>query len=1535
MHNHRASFGCTAPTQQNARIPHLAVPRRIIQKAQISAMRPLLARFRNLRNSREVFSVAWRLESTVARQLWVLGCLFLVSSAGCKARNEKALLVAHETFAELRVVKGRVSITEAGKRERVPYPRERLGEGVKLSLEADALAYLRNDRGATWLIAGPTDAVVHQHQLDLTRGKIFVDSQGGPSVTLGTSAGPLEIAGGRSSITAEAGGAVEAYVLRGSVRHAATRAEAGEMLRLHAGKPTETRKLTSFIDWTSGLATADAEAQPAPYGIGTVGARPAGDQGKPRFPLVIQRLDVRVTINHDYARTEVDETFVNPSANEVEGIFSFRVPENGILHRFGVDRDGLLVWGRPQEKRTAAAKYEANVYAGSSEDPALLEWVQRGVYQARLYPIAAGSTRRVVTRYGEWLARTGEHGERRAYVYPMAATGAEGTLPRIEEMNIRVNWSKASATRIRAPLGSVVRGQELILKAFDFSPQSDFALELFDRGHQEILAYRAKHALSAEDAPVDAAQGFADKASREEADYLMIPLARPKSAETDAGLDLSIVVDSSAATDPSALAVSRSLVEALLGSLGKTDRAALFAGDSTLRPVSVDSGQLASMDVERKKIWLAALANIPPGGATDLGTLLAEAAERLDAKRRGAVIYIGDGRPSVGELVPKALGERLTRLPASARIFAVGVGTAVNRALLQSLVRGAPLETAQNGYEAAHAALRLLEAASMPAWQNVSVTLAGMDRMLPRSVPTVGAGQPALLIGRVAGDSLGNVLEVAGTDGKTRVPVRIVGIDDDGDLRRRWGAERYNELVEQHTGRLAVVALARRYGLVTPLTSLYVATRKEAERNEDKPTAGFSAGEEQKALAERQARWRPWGLLGGGVLARKEPLPEVTTVSVALDKESQSVLAKEAASRTKEGGTGTRAKGEEGSLGNPAPRAKKRYSIEPPGSDSRARAQALDEAQEFGMIGLVNAAKSGAARGQPEPTDDDGEGLEAEAPSKPASPPRPSEPPSVHDPRLVAPPAVARVSASRPKSALSSVRGGAAQSGSATRAGGGLSSIGTGREKGSPVSSTSPSKDTVASTKPIALAPIAQLSHEVAPCSPASDLPLEERRKLWRERLNQCSTADEARELYRNIIHGCEAPGWFERQILLYAMVDRLTAVEERVRLYRTFLSSPDYAAVIYRAMLVRIQDAQALRRFEAAFGIKNAASELITSVLSRAKNPKSRIELLLGLVAQWPNDLELQLQLLEAYEDAGDLGAARALARRLRRRADATSHVRTMVGEFYWRCSERAKASNASEAASNLEEARRSFGEIVEFAPEDPAARRRLGDLLRAHGWYEEALRQYETLRELLPDDPTVYLLIAATSQGIGKTEEALRWTERAAATGAPNADNDLERAAQALAAVCLASARSEAQKAGNPADAERLLLRGRNLAPAAELGEGQIRFVLSWEHPELRPTLYGVTNVGALPGRQLTALGLAEQLATKEEPRVEIRIEPEEALRIARLGAEIRLTAVVAAGTPQQQSSEVRARFGDLKHPKPILRFAYVDGALREETR
>jgi Ca-activated chloride channel family protein len=318
--------------------------------------------------------------------------------------------------------------------------------------------------------------------------------------------------------------------------------------------------------------------------------------------------------------------------------------------------------------------------------------------------------------------------------------------------------------------------------------------------------------------------------------------------------------------------------------------------------------------------------------------------------------------------------------------------------------------------------------------------------------------------------------------------------------------------------------------------------------------------------------------------------------------------------------------------------------------------------------------------------------------------------------------------------------------------------------------------------------------------------------------------------------------------------------------------------------------------------------------MLKRAKTPADRLSTLRAAALKWPDDLELSLRVLDAYDDVGDDGGGRAWARRLRHRPDATAHVYTDVGEYYLRLSHRESAPLADRDA---EEARRTFGELVEFAPEDPVARRRLGDLLRAHGWYEEAFRQYETLAQLTPDDPTVPLLLASAAQGMGRIEEAVSWAEKAASTGAPDGSSPLARAARATASAFIAWAQDDAARAGRKDDADKLLARGKRVAGADAAPAGSVRFVVTWAHPELHPVLWTGALGAPMPAQDNFPLyGLAEAMLPAGSPEIELRLDPEDAARAARLGARAVVTALVGEGTPAERIVHVDVGFGDPQH-------------------
>ena len=805
--------------------------------------------------------------------LLVLALPLLLSACGGVAEIDT-------TVATLAPVRGQ---TRLGDEDAPPIARAAAGQAIRTG--EHALARLALDDGPELLLGAQTElSPIDAQSLRLTAGRAFVQVEPGDVVAIETERGSLRASDAAISLRIE-GESAHAYVVRGEVSYASGEhrgvASAGEELVLSQGEPSKSNA-TLWQDWTGGLARPGPADASVPVGMGSLEARVPDEIGLARWPLVIRRLDVRVRIDGDLAVTEVDQLFFNPASETVEGLYRVRVPEDAVLQRFAVDRDDQLVDGYVRERAQARQAYEVQVYRGSTEDPALLEWDAPGSYRARIYPIAAGETRRIVIRYAEWLRAPAE-GAPRLYRYPM---GGGARAPHVQELSLSADVAGSGAERVRAGMGAQVEEGAVRIRRSDFRPRADFWMELVGGQSPAQRAWTAEHAPPprAPDAPAMANEA-------DERDYFYLPLILPISVlgegERATGpLDLVVVADVSAATDRSHLELGRSVVESLSAQLGPEDRVAVVTSDLTLRSLEGDRPALGVASPARVDGLLDGLARAPAGGATDLGAALTAAAGLLDPSRQGALIYVGDGAPTVGELGAEGLLQRLARLPSPVRLYAVGVGSDANLELLEAITRGAGLALrVEERAQAADAALRILGHASRPVAHQVEVDLGdGVDNVYPRRPMDAVIGDVFPIVGRVRGDLPSSVrvtMKIGGQSVEREIAIQAQATDEQTDLRLRWAGERLRQLLLTGAQREEVVELGTRYGLITPFTSYYVPSRRElgamsdaswlidrplltiARRDESNPTVTMLLG----------AALGPFALSGCSFADRSEPAP--------------------------------------------------------------------------------------------------------------------------------------------------------------------------------------------------------------------------------------------------------------------------------------------------------------------------------------------------------------------------------------------------------------------------------------------------------------------------------------------------------------------------------------------------------------------------------------------------------------------------------------------------------------------------------------
>src|SRR5690606_20602746 len=109
------------------------------------------------------------------------------------------------------------------------------------------------------------------------------------------------------------------------------------------------------------------------------------------------RSDVKVTLSDRVLHYEISEAFVNHGAGLGEADYIFPLPAGAAFQELQLQIGDEMVSGEVLDAAEARRVYEEIVRR--QRDPALVEWMGRGLLRARIFPIAPGETKRVVVRY--------------------------------------------------------------------------------------------------------------------------------------------------------------------------------------------------------------------------------------------------------------------------------------------------------------------------------------------------------------------------------------------------------------------------------------------------------------------------------------------------------------------------------------------------------------------------------------------------------------------------------------------------------------------------------------------------------------------------------------------------------------------------------------------------------------------------------------------------------------------------------------------------------------------------------------------------------------------------------------------------------------------------------------------------------------------------------------------------------------------------------------------------------------------------------
>lgn len=1197
-----------------------------------------------------------------------------------------------------------------------------LPDGAKLRTGAGARALVRMRDGALAFLDENTSVTIGR-ALVLEQGRVWLDA---PALEQGSEAAVHQL--GDARVTLAEGGAslrhdaseTSVYVAEGLaiVESSGGRREvaAGERATLVDATP-EISAVTFWEDWTGGMGDRSALGRSGSVGTGALFAVDrSAPAGSPALPLAIQRQTVKVAMVDALAETLVDQRFFNPGARPVEGWYWFTIPDGAQLVGFALETNGQLVEGEIVERHDAVAKYEAAVRR--DHDPALLEWIDDRTVRARIFPVPALGTRRIVVRYQQLLHET--EGKLR-YSYPLAAPPGRNAAT-IEEFALQVELGELRDRYEIATLGEARvegDGRLVTMRRSGYVPRADFQLELTRKKSAEHDAMR----LAALDPGGD--QGR----------FVMLrwaPDLELDAAAVPAG-EVVVVVDTSAAGDPSEYLARVAVAEALLRSLSAGDRFAVMSADLTAQVLHPAQG-LAEASDEAIGTALEQLARHSTGGATDLGAIFDAALERVHGLEQPAIVYVGDGLATSGDRRGDALVDRVRRSMAGsrARLFTVAVGREVDGSTLGRLaqVGGGRSLRVDSGELAVARALELAGALKTPVLTDLQLDVGeGLDDVFTNANGKLSRGEELVLLARTHHD-LPDEIEVSGRLGGEQFTRKYDVKADEGAIvqavPKLWAAAHIEHLRADARGldsvRGQILSLGLEYGLMSPFTSFLALDSEQA----------YAA----MGVQRRSRRFGGVRLIASADVMRGEDLPR--RGGGVLDGVLGALAAPFGCDATSSKRDGTVASDARISSApaptQPASGAATPAVDAPPVPEPSAQ---LAEQEEI--------PRAGDAGGNGQPS----------APRGPAPGGVPDDAPDTLD-DAKRDESVTKIAAKTPTT--------------------------TELEPHRRLTDGEPTSDEPAAVPREEWLQDGQVAARVAPvraalpCSDGAARELAQRRMLWERRLALATDMSAALEVYEATAATCELPGWKDQRTMLQLLQARAASEHDVALLLGHFAGETDARNWLARALLRRLVDPAMVGAVGRATAGKSVDWAAIDRKLLLSTSADDQLALVRSALARVPGDPEGERRLMRLLAANGKRDEAIARGRKIREQGLFTPALAQALGELLV-------------DAGEIEEAQRVLSEIVEFDPDSVASRRLLGDVFLRHGWYDGAYRQYQDLGELQPDDAMAAIRLARAAAGAGRVDEALRILRRiAAGEGRPGAD-DPRRFARLHAAAYLAA--------------------------------------------------------------------------------------------------------------------------------------------------
>ncbi|MCC6996938.1 MAG: VWA domain-containing protein [Deltaproteobacteria bacterium] len=645
-------------------------------------------------------------------------------------------------------------------------------------------------------------------------------------------------------------------------------------------------------------------------------------EGKRVIEVPLAHTEVTIRARGHLADVEVVQSFVNPFPRKIEAVYMFPLPTGAAVNAMRIKTGTQTIEGQIQPRAEATRLYRAARARGqvaallTQERPNLftqsvanlepgaridvtLRYVQAldyddGGYEI-VFPMVAGP-RYVPARQPVGPGKTGAPASGRAGAptsgradapapgqadAPTASPGtsdpdadrdpvvtAPVTLPpgarSGHDIGLTVDLDAGvpisnvrSPSHLLVPTRAPASASQVALRLApgDSVPNKDFVLRY------EVAGARPAFALLAHR---DAAISNAPAADPDGAFFLM---AQPPAAAAGAAVtprEVIFVLDTSSSMAGAPLAKARQLIRRTLAGLGADDTFQIVRFDDAASALGPRPLASRARNVTLATAWLDAL--VAGGGTEVVRGIDAALAQPHDPARLRVVVFLTDGFVGNEDEILASVASHM----GEARLFCFGVGSAVNRYLLEELARigRGTTQVVRADEDEAAAVERFHARLARPLLTDVRIDWKGLAvrDLSPAQVPDLFAGQPIILSGRYTSAGAATITvhgRQAGRAVSFDVPVTLPESRPDPAIATVWARARIADLSraqlrgERPELRAEILRLALAHRLMTRYTA-FVAV------DTSRVTAGGAATRVDVPVEVPDAIKHPGGTSGGG-----------------------------------------------------------------------------------------------------------------------------------------------------------------------------------------------------------------------------------------------------------------------------------------------------------------------------------------------------------------------------------------------------------------------------------------------------------------------------------------------------------------------------------------------------------------------------------------------------------------------------------------------------------------------------------------------